>query len=395
MFNNLLDLIPSYQGGDDSRCFDCNNGSYMLRVTGTTKQEYDNYLASLAKAGFSLHDSNCIRDNYHATYISSNILVQAYFTNHDGITRIIADLNTTLYTRKQDVTYKKLCDTTLYQMELDYRNVDCGMCYVTQCADGSFFIIDSAHMNSVNDHKRLYDLLRRLTPEGEKIIISGWFFSHAHQDHVAMFMNFLEADFKDYQIECLYYNFPSLNVLGSEHWGDDDKQTMRDFDELLEKHKDIPRIKLHTGQRFNIRNLEFDVLATHEDIYPSHLNDFNNSSTIIMMRAEGSKTLFLGDSNVAECSILVSRYGAYLKSDIVQVAHHGYNAANVGIYFFADAKVALYPTRKSNFEQDQVTESNRKVKELSKEMFVAGLGTVGLKLPYVLGTAVVFEKEVI
>ncbi len=54
------------------------------------------------------------------------------------------------------------------------------------------------------------------------------------------------------------------------------------------------------------------------------------------MTVDGCRALFLGDSNVEESSILVARYGSYLKSDIIQVAHHGYNGSNVGIYFCAD-----------------------------------------------------------
>jgi beta-lactamase superfamily II metal-dependent hydrolase len=392
--NNLFDNIPSYQGGTDNEYFNCNNGSSMLRISNTTKKEYDNYQELLHSAGFSLYDSHRIRDNYYATYISSTLLVQIYYTSHDCTTRIIADPNTNLYRREQDVTCPKLFDTTLYQMELDYRMIDCGMCYITQCSDGSFFIIDSAHMDSVNDHQRLHDLLRRLTPQGKEITISGWFFSHAHQDHIVMFMEFIKAGFNDYKIECLYYNFPALTIPGSEKWKETDKQTIREFDALIEEHKELPVIKLHTGQRFFIRNLEFEVLATHEDIYPGYLARFNDSSTILLMTVEGCKTLFLGDANVAECTIVVSRYGSYVKSDIVQVAHHGYNASNVGIYFCADPKVALYSTKQNKFDENLHSESNSKVTELCKEIFIAGNGTAALKLPYTPGTAVVFPKEI-
>jgi len=367
----------------------------MLRIDNTSKQEYDDYLTSLEEAGFQLYDSNTIRDNYFSTYIGRSLVIQVYYTAHDKVTRIVADPKTALYLRKNDMAYKKTCDTTLYQMELDYRNIDCGMCYIIQCADGSFFIIDSAHMFSINDHHRLYDLLRRLTPKGQKIVISGWFFSHAHQDHIAMFMNFLTAGFENYQIERLYYNFPSLNVLGSDKWKESDKVTMREFDQLIEKHKEIPIVKLHTGQRFFVRNLEFQVLATHEDIYPGSLSCYNDCSTILLMTVDGCRTLFLGDSNYTESTILVSRYGSYLKSDIIQVAHHGYNAANVGIYFCADAKVSLYATTQKKYEENISTPSNKVVKELSKEIYIAGNGTTALKLPYTPGSAVVFPKEII
>ncbi len=392
--SDIMEYIPPYIGGDKHDFFNCNNGSYMLRISKTTRQEYDNYIKTLDQLGFTLYDSNCIRDNYHATYINNTVLVHAYFTSNDGVARIIVDPNTTLYKRKKDITYTRISETTLYQMELDYRNIDCGMCYITQCADGSFFIIDSAHMNSVNDHTRLYNLLRSLTPVDQEIMISGWFLSHAHQDHIAMFMNFLKADFKDCKIECLYYNFPALTIPGSDKWKEDDKVTIREFHELVENHREIPRVKLHTGQRFFIRNLEIEVLATHEDLYPQQVECFNDTSTVILMKIDGSNTLFLGDANIAECTIIVARYGSYVKSDIVQVAHHGYNGSNVGIYFCTDHKVALYSTRQSRYDESKSTESNKTIIEHSKEIYIAGNGTVAFKLPYTLGTAIVFPKEV-
>lgn len=392
--NSLFQNIPPYFGGKNRQYFDCNNDCYMLRIDNTSRQEYDNYLMSLANAGFQLYDNNIIRDNYFATYIRDSLLLQVYYTGHDKTARIVADPKTALYHRKNDITYTKICDTTLYQMELDFRNIDCGMCYIIQCADGSFFIVDSAHMFSVNDHNRLYNLLCRLTPEGRKIIISGWFFTHAHQDHIAMFMNFLNAGFENYQIERLYYNFPSLDIPDAEKWKESDKETMREFYQLIEKHSEIPVVKLHTGQRFFVRNLEFEVLATHEDVYPGSLSYFNDSSTILSMTVDGCKTLFLGDANYTECTILVARYGSYLKSDIVQVAHHGYNGSNVGIYFCADAKVSLYSAPVKRYEDGKSTAANKVVHTLSNEIYVAENGTTALKLPYTPGSAVVYPKEI-
>ncbi|NLK68455.1 MAG: hypothetical protein GX283_04765 [Clostridiaceae bacterium] len=394
ILGDLFQNIPVYHGGDEHKYFDCNNESVMLHISNTSKQEYDNYLLLLEEAGFKLFDSNTIRDNYFATYTRSSLVLQVYHTAHDKVTRVVADPKTALYNRTKDSTFEKICDTVMYQLELDYRNIDCGMCYVIQCADHSFFIIDSAHMFSSNDHNRLYNLLRKLTPEGEKIIISGWFFTHAHQDHIAMFMSFLEADFENCQIERLYYNFPALDIPGSEKWKELDKETMREFDQLIENHSEIQVVKLHTGQRFFVKNLEFEVLATHEDIYPASLGYFNDSSTILLMTVDGCKTLLLGDSNYTECTILVSRYGSYLKSDIVQVAHHGYNASNVGVYFCADAKVSLYSTPLKRYEQIKSTSSNKVIHEISEEIYIAENGTASLKLPYTPGSAVVFPKEI-
>lgn len=393
-FGMILDDVPAYAGGTSADCFDCNNGSYLIRITETSKEEYEKYIEYLQSTGFELLHKNAIKDNYFATYAGKNKLFHVYHSSHEGITRIVIDQHTTSLYQRQEVDYDIVCDTTIYQLELDYRNIDCGMCYVTQCADGSFFIVDSAHMNSINDHHRIHDLLRKLTAVDKKIVIAGWFFTHAHQDHIAKFMDFLTEGYDDVILEGLYYNFPSLTVQGSEAWSESDKQTMREFDALISQHDTIPLYKLHTGQKFNIRNLEFEVLATHEDMYPRSLAYYNDSSAILQMTVEGSKVMFLGDSNYTECGILIDRYGDYLKSDIVQVAHHGYNKDNVQIYHYVNAGVALYATRQSRYEDSKQSDSNRAVTDISEEIYIAGNGMVALKLPYKEGTATVFTKEI-
>ena len=365
----------------------------MCRITETTKRAYEDYLVLLQKEGFGLYDKNTIGKNEFSTFVGKDLLIHVYYTGHDDVVRIVADPNTTLYKKKKE-DFETLYSTTLYQLELDYKNIDCGMCYITQCEDGSFFMVDSAHMNSEEDHHRIHALLRQLTPAGKKIVIAGWFFTHAHQDHIAKFMDFLRFGYDDVVIESLYYNFPALSVLGSDRWTESDKQTMREFDELILQHANLSVIKLHTGQKIHIRNLEFEVLATHEDIYPGDLACYNDSSCILQMRVEGSKVMFLGDSNYTECQILIDRYGDYLKSDIVQVAHHGYNKDNVKVYSYIDARVALYATRQNRYEEVQDSPSNKVIKEISKELYIAGNGTVSLKLPYEPNSAIVFSQEV-
>ena len=100
--------------------------------------------------------------------------------------------------------------TTLWQYEIDHSLIDCGMCYIVRACDGSFFIIDSAHTYSCRDDERIHQFLRERTPEGEKIRIAGWFFSHGHDDHIAQFTNFLKYCSNDVIIEGLYFNFPTF-----------------------------------------------------------------------------------------------------------------------------------------------------------------------------------------
>ena len=114
----------------------------------------------------------------------------------------------------------------------------------------------------------------------------------------------------------------------------------------------IPYYKVHTGQVFFIRNLQFEVMYTHEDIHPWAMEFYNNTSTVIRLTAyytngngapvAGSAAptnMILGDLQVRGSMVMRARYGDYLKSDMVQVAHHGGNGVEAALYEDIDAQV--------------------------------------------------------
>ena len=87
-------------------------------------------------------------------------------------------------------------------------------------------------------------------------------------------------------------------------------------------------IKPHTGQSISIRNAVIDVLFTHEDLYPNAVgvDTLNNTSTVLRMSIAGQTILITGDAEVTANNSLCRMYKEYLKSDILQVPHHGYPA---------------------------------------------------------------------
>lgn len=354
--------------------------------------EFEAYILKLRREPYELYDFRKIRDNIFYTFFSDNVQLHVYYIGHDGSMYIIIDENTERYER--NISTAGNGETVVYQFELDYRHIDCGMCYIIKCRDGSFFIIDSAHMFSEEDHIRIYEFLKKHTENGSPIIISGWFLSHGHQDHIVKFMDFVKEDFKDVRLKNIYYNFPSLTVNGAEKWKEDDKKTMMEFWKLMQEHKELKSFYTHTGQRFCVSDLSFTVLSTHEDLCRYPLECYNNASTVLMMESEKTKILFLGDADYTACSEMIARYGRALKSDIVQVAHHGFNEANAGIYYMIEAKTALYATSQERFEKTMFSPSNKTVLSLCTEYFAAGNATVGFRLPYKTGSAFCLPKEV-
>lgn len=366
----------------------CRNQKTYI-IENTTKADFDLYEEQILKAGALKKQSSCICRNYAATFELHHMEIHIYYTENDNRTHIIADQETD-FPEDDIVGSKEECG--LYQFEVDYRKIDCGMCYILQTGGGRFFIIDSAHMNSVEDHLRIHELLKKLSPD-KKIVIAGWFFTHGHQDHIAKFMDFVKENFADVEIQRVYSGFPALDVPGAEGWKADDKETMREFQELNDAYG-WKHIRLHTGQRFQLDELKFTVLFTYDDICEEPLTCYNDSSTILLLEAKGTKVVFLGDSNVRSSVELTARYGHGMKTDIVQVAHHGLNDSNVGIYYMLQAKTALYPTAQQYFQKKMDSEANRAVLKTCREHYIAGEGTRRFCFPYHLGESELISREI-
>ena len=388
----IINKLPVFAEKYASYRYDCGDGAAMSVYENIDKEDFLQYEQLLEKSGFLCYDRHDIAGNVHFTLTGKEVLVQLYYIEKESTVRLIADPNMNLY-GKEKYSGAKICHTELFQFETDHSLIDCGMCYIARCADNSFFIIDSAQFYSVHDNDRIHDFLRSMTPDGERIRIAGWFLSHGHEDHYSKFKDYLLYNMEDTDIDCIYMNLIPTDHRDNANWMDSNKIMLDRFRAVVEE-CGIPVVKLHTGQRFFVKNLEFEVLCTHEDVFPASCANFNDSSTILMMTAEGTRVLFPGDAGEEESLILESRYGSLLKCDIVQLAHHGHFGTTENFYRLANAPTVLCPNTQIKFDEEfHRYKANETAHALASEFFISANGTVGLPLPYKTGEAEIFPDE--
>ncbi len=163
---------------------------------------------------------------------------------------------------------------------------------------------------------------------------------------------------------------------------------------MLNGLEEIPKYKVQAGQRFYIRNLCFDVLCTHEDVYPQKLDDFNDTSVVVSVEVDGCRILIPGDASAKESAVLEARYGETLKSDIVQIAHHGHSGLSENAYRLINADLCVFPITEIKFwEEHPRLAANRTAIALAEEYYISSNGTVRVPLPYRKGTVTQLPDE--
>lgn len=241
--------------------------------------------------------------------------------------------------------------TKLYQLQLDQSIVNCGMSYVFKLESGEYFIIDGGYFTP-NEDTKLYNFLTKNT-EG-KPHIKGWMFTHAHQDHIGCFMEFIEKYHNDVEIDSLYYNFQPTNhkfALGSWKKKSSDLATIKQFYKIIDKYSEYFNIHtLKTNEQFFINELEINVLYTADDLYPTKAS-FNDYSAVVKIKCNDTEILFLGDAQKEASRILLNTQKNNLHADIMQVAHHGFNGATKELYEAIKPNIALFPTPDYEFEK--------------------------------------------
>ena len=77
--------------------------------------------------------------------------------------------------------------------------------------------------------------------------------------------------------------------------------------------------------------MEF-LFSAGEDLWPSAMPWMNHTSGVWRFTLEGKTIMITGDAEKSICNQMVGVFGDYLKSDILQVNHHGANGATLPFY---------------------------------------------------------------
>lgn len=195
--------------------------------------------------------------------------------------------------------------------------------FIIATRQGKVIVIDGGYRT---DAEKLLANLRQMTG-AEVPHVDAWFLSHAHNDHIDAFMELLDHHADSFSLGTVFFHFPSVQFIKRGEPGE--AHTVQEFYDRLPQFADKICI-VSEGDRYTVGEAVFDILYTADPAFP--MNTVNNSSTVFRMNLGGKTVLFLGDLGVEGGRKLLSQYGENLKSDYVQMAHHGQNGVEESVY---------------------------------------------------------------
>lgn len=340
-----IELLPAYEV--DCTVIDSGLDTELLVANSVLEAAFDDYCADVEAAGFKKDFDRVEGENRFVTFLAEDHYVYLYRTGYnEQMRRVVAPIEQYArpdYTEPERDEYDMPYIASIPQPSS-------GEGYILRLPDGRFIIFDGGYKGD----DRVYKTLREL--ESKEIVIAAWFISHPHGDHYPAFIDFIKNHGHDrtITIQSVMHNFTHYDryYINGSAGKDTSGDSVKEIYEAINLYAhEVPLVKVHTGQVMNFGSATVEVIYTIEDLMPKTIPNINDSSLVIRVTMAERSIMLLADTCYDSGPIMHKMWGDHLKSDIVQVAHHGMWPSVAEIYEDIKAEIVLFPDLKKNVKQ--------------------------------------------
>lgn len=205
------------------------------------------------------------------------------------------------------------------------------MGYIIKTSENKVIVIDGGTTEDASN------LEKHISELGNKVDV--WFVTHPHSDHAGAIKKIIEET--EIPIGKIYYTMNEIQWY--QQYAPERAYEAEEFKSAIQNE----RVKAITeevtlNQIINIDFIKCEILGIKNPEITN--NAINNSSMVIKMNLPKTSILFLADTGVESGDKLLNTQKDKLKSDIVQVAHHGQNGAKESLYQAIQPSICLWPT---------------------------------------------------
>lgn len=351
----------------------------MTQYNGKQESDYRMACNYYERVGYELYSTNYVGESLSSVYVYDDAyrtvmfnktLNELYVGKSDSGAESFP-VDTSDYAEKNKTTV-----TQHYSANIN------GMCYFIKLADGSFIVIDGGYIEGsefADDAKHAYETLCELNGSAEGIHIRAWLLTHSHGDHYQAFGYFAQNYSESITLDTLLYSPIAEGVTGH------DKYLNSTVNTDVAKFEGAKTVYVHTGMSFEFVDVTLEILLAPEHVYKSgDPEDFNESSVVSRVKNNDGSMIFLADCGVNACDWMVDAYADGLKSDMVQVSHHGGETATAAIYDKIQASTLFWPCNESllNSYRGELVKQHILEASYSKEHILHGYGNAIRELGY-------------
>lgn len=347
---------PQSESATLSQVISCGEGNRMATFEGFTEKDLSDYLQCLTASGFSMISETEMNGNRFSIYRKNTCQVVLYWYPGKALFKVICGPAGYLPEFARPAV-DPVCTPEVTQLGRiaageSYPNGAPGMSYVIRLSDGRFIVIDGGPRDREGkDEEALMDFLNREKPPAqERPVIALWIITHAHSDHTRLAAGFLKDHHAEVTVQTLAFQFPDFEAVTMKEDAAALQTIAMQFKAAAEAY--LPganRLILHTGMVFWVGDAKIEVLFTPENHAPAVFPTGNHTSIAFCMQLGGKRMVFLGDSERSNCRFMAEAYGTYLKSDILQVTHHGVNGGSLDLYQAIDPEICFWAIDERRF----------------------------------------------
>lgn len=348
-------------------------GYEMTQYAEMAKEDYLAACKYYEEEGYTLWSSNVVGNALSSVYVNGDAYANVMYNgNKRELYLGESESGASAFPEGgEDIDY--FDEPTITQHYSDDIN---GMCYFIKLSDGSFIVVDGGYEADLDD---AFKTLAKLNGSEYGIHIRAWIITHSHGDHYEMF-------------DCFSKKYASRVTLDTVMFSPLDKVNAYQQDVYLNglvytaaDRFGAETCHVFTGMSFIYGDITLEFLASPEHIYKtSDPRDFNETSVVFRIRNDEGSMIFLADCGEYVCDWIVDTYGEALKSDMVQLAHHGCETATIAVYEMIAAETLFCPSSESllNTTRGGETKQYYIEAESSKEFLYHGFGNITRPLSY-------------
>lgn len=205
------------------------------------------------------------------------------------------------------------------------------MGYILKTKNNKIIVIDGGTIDDTEN------LVEQINKHGGKV--DAWFLTHLHDDHLGAFSNI--ANDEQIQIEKIYCSFNDYS------WYEENEPSRAEFSkqilEILKQDNIKNKVEeVSLNQDINIDDVKIKILGIKN---PEITENAGNEQSMVVKFDTGKTTfLVLGDTGIKSSEKLLKTQKEKLKSDIVQMAHHGQSGATKELYEQINPTICMWPT---------------------------------------------------